>query len=135
MCCVASSLSLLALVAGAFLLAKTRKDDLGAAFKWLSYFVIFASLTIFICSAGHDIARCMGCKGKSACPMMQDCEKSSSCEAGGMMRGHGQCPEMSSRCGGHGMKGGSCEGMKGCPMGGEEEEEEEGEKADSSSAL
>ena len=131
MCCVASSLSLLALVAGAFLLAKTRKDELGTAFKWLSYFVIFYSLTIFVCSAAHDLASCMGCK--KACPAMSSCEGNSDCvPRGGSMGGHG-CDGMPATCPmmGHGsrcekMSSSECEGMKShCSMDKDEDEEKE----------
>ncbi len=115
MCCIASLLSLITLVAGAFLLAKTIKDELGAAFRWLSYFVIFASLAIFICSVCHDFGRCMGNKG--SCPMMKGCESQSSCEhEGRMMGGHG-CEGMSGSGDCDKMSGSSCKGMmKDCPM-------------------
>ena len=57
---LASSFSLLVIVAGMFLLAKTQKDGLSSMFKYVSYFVIgcgffslFAGGTVFI------LKRCM----------------------------------------------------------------------------
>ncbi len=78
---VAISFALLAIVAGMFLLAKTRKDNLGKCFSFMSWFVVFSGFIIilFAVSAGtckyvhHHKMMCnkeMNCKfDKKPCMM------------------------------------------------------------------
>lgn len=107
---IASSFSLLVIVAGMFLLAKTQKDGLSNMFKYVSYFVIlcgffslFAGGTMFI------IKRCMmhcQMENRMQCDRNDDhCDQwknaSKKCEKG----------EMNPENCGEEMKMGHCEGM------------------------
>jgi ABC-type nickel/cobalt efflux system permease component RcnA len=50
---IASSFSLLVIVAGMFLLAKTQKDGLSNFFKYISYFVIILGFLNLFCGGVH----------------------------------------------------------------------------------
>lgn len=57
---IASSFSLLVIVAGMFLLAKTQKDGLSNMFKYVSYFVILSGFfSLFAGSTAFIVKRCM----------------------------------------------------------------------------
>lgn len=55
------SMTLLAIVAGMFLLAKAKKEELGAFFKIVSYTVVLAGFACLICCIIHCCCA-MGCK-------------------------------------------------------------------------
>ena len=55
------SLSLLALVAGMFLLDKTKKEGLGKFFSFISWLVIVVALLILLCSLSRGVWR-MSCR-------------------------------------------------------------------------
>ena len=79
---IATALSLLAITAGMFLLAKTKKEELGNLFKYASYFIITASFLCLICIGARGMRHCcMG--GNEQCRMEQK---------GGRM--HSGCPSM-----------------------------------------
>jgi hypothetical protein len=54
------ALALLALTGGMFLLAKTKKDNLGLSFKIISYFIIIASFLNLACTAAHGAMKFYG---------------------------------------------------------------------------
>jgi hypothetical protein len=57
---IASSFSLLVIVAGMFLLAKTQKEGLSSLFKYVSYFVIACGFfSLFAGGTAFVIRRCM----------------------------------------------------------------------------
>ena len=129
---IASSFSLLVIVAGMFLLAKTQKDGLSNAFKYVSYFVIGCGfITFFGGGAAFVIKRCMMC-----CQMenRMNCERSfencshwghsESCGRGGEREeceegeGHGMCMRKEIIIqGGEEMNGEACEGKEGMAAG------------------
>ncbi len=68
------SASLIALVAGMFLLIKVRKENLGGMYKYISYFVIVFALLSFLCVFSQGVFR-ISCKrgsggGHGKCMMM-----------------------------------------------------------------
>jgi hypothetical protein len=73
------SLTLLVIVAGLFLLAKTRTHTLGTFFKIASYTVITAGFLCLVCCIMHYCCH-MGCSGNSSCADNGQCE---------MHHGHG----------------------------------------------
>lgn len=98
---IAASMSLLVIIAGMFLLAKTQKENLSNLFKYVSYFVILAGfLNLFGGGAIFMVKKCMQhcvstsqdhcgkkdkChkKNKKACSRMEMCEEGEGCEEGG----------------------------------------------------
>jgi hypothetical protein len=54
---IASSFSILVIVAGMFLLAKTQKDNLSNFFKYISYFVIIFGFLSLFAGAAHFVMR------------------------------------------------------------------------------
>lgn len=139
---VSSSLSLLAIVAGMFLYAKTIKDELNWLFKTVAYFIIiagflnlfsgcafFALKTIYKIGANRiEMQKNMhdGCdkkmkKNKSKCKHMSCVEKieKEKCDHGEMMEGCGEMKVMQADgCSESmiGMKGGNMSCMKGHMM-------------------
>lgn len=100
---IAASMSLLVIIAGMFLLAKTQKENLSNLFKYVSYFVILAGfLNLFGGGAFFVVKKCMQhcvskcqdhcgkkdkChkKNKKSCSRMEKCEEGEGmCEEGGM---------------------------------------------------
>ena len=79
---IATALSLLAITAGMFLLAKTKKEELGNFFKYASYFVVTAAFLCLVCISARGARHC--CVGKN-----QECKMGNKGE--GM---HGTCPSM-----------------------------------------
>jgi hypothetical protein len=95
-------MSLLVIIAGMFLLAKTQKENLSNLFKYVSYFVILVGfLNLFGGGAFFVMKKCMQhcsskcqdhggkkdkChkKNKKACSRMGACEEGEDCEKGGM---------------------------------------------------
>jgi hypothetical protein len=79
------SFTLLALVAGMFLLNKTRKDNLGGFFKFVSWFVIVASFVMMVYAISANCCRIMKHHGMCGdkCCMTGPC--------GMMGRGHDGC--------------------------------------------
>ena len=108
---VATSLALLALVAGMYLLDKTKKEGLGSFFSFISWLVIVVSILTLLCALsrggmkmrkGHKECEmemcgpgmmggdcCMHMRGHHGGMMREDCCKGM---GGGMMRGG--CGEM-----------------------------------------
>jgi len=95
-------MSLLVIIAGMFLLAKTQKENLSNLFKYVSYFVILAGfLNLFGGGAFFVMKKCMqhcasksqnhcdkndSChkKSKKSCSRMEKCEQGEeACEEGG----------------------------------------------------
>jgi hypothetical protein len=88
---ISLSFSLLALVAGMYLLDKTRKEGLGKFFGFISWFVISLALLVAVCTLaqacyihfGHHRERPMICyPGMEGCGDMMEDE-----HCGGMMKG------------------------------------------------
>lgn len=101
---IAASMSLLVIIAGMFLLAKTQKENLSNMFKYVSYFVIIVGfLNLFGGGAFFMAKKCMkhcmnqsqghcgkkdDCckhkKSKKSCSRMEMCEEGQGmCEEGG----------------------------------------------------
>ncbi|MEI6508166.1 MAG: hypothetical protein WCO54_06745 [Bacteroidota bacterium] len=134
-------ITLLTLIAAMYLLAKSKKEELGSLFKWISYGIIAVSILLLVCQLTRGACRMMHC-GKEKCGpemgMHRGMERGMmnhemcggrggeemECREGGMMRG-GDCGEKM-ECKGH-MKSG-CEGMKGC----EGEDDDDDDAKDSS---
>ncbi len=102
----AASLSLLVIVAGMFLLAKTQKENLSNMFKYVSYFVILSGFVILFGGGIFAVAKkCMRhmknsqshCEGKNECSShhsQKSCSKMESCEEGqGCGEEKGMCIE------------------------------------------
>ncbi len=105
-CLIGLSLTLIAIVAGMLLLAKTQKDNLGAIYKVISYFVIITAFLAFLCGVGCGICRSLHCM-KDGCPQkMEQCGMMSGCSDEG-----GSCCKM---MGGRGMMGCGKMGKKKC---------------------
>ena len=65
---IATALSLLAITAGMFLLAKTQKEEFGKIFKYASYFVVSTAFLCLICIGARGMRHCcMG--GNQECRM------------------------------------------------------------------
>jgi hypothetical protein len=97
------AISLLALLAGTLLLAKTRKEELGKFFAFISWFFIVVGFLLFIGFLGGGICRLVhhGFIGKPNCQqemMMKGCDHG--------MQGGICCPE--------GMDKGMCSPKPGC---------------------
>ena len=110
------SLTLLALVAGMYLLAKTKKEELGNFFRWISYFVIASSLICFACCLCHGLC---GAWCRSHCPDggMEECRGGMGMDCG---HGGGMRIEKHIRMGGgceDRMEREECMGMSGCCKG------------------
>ena len=128
-CLIGLSLTLIAIVAGMLLLAKTQKDNLGNIYKAISYFVIITSFLGFL--AGVCCGLCQIACGRGGCSSMEKCHMmKSGCMGGGgggcMMGNGGKCGKMGMGCGMKGMKK-KCKKMcaKGEMMSMEEDEEME----------
>lgn len=75
---IAISVSLLVIVAGMLLLAKTRKEQLGKLFSAVSYTIVIAGLIILISAFCGGICRMLySCKG--SCQKEYCCASSSGC--------------------------------------------------------
>ena len=97
------SFTLLALIAGMFLLAHTKKDNLGGFFKFISWFVIVSSIVMMVYAISANSCRLM-----MRCKM--GCDKEMMMGKCGM---HG--PEGMMGCCGHdGMMGGCDKEKMGC---------------------
>jgi hypothetical protein len=93
---IAASFSLLVIVAGMFLLAKTQKENLSRLFKYVSYFVIIVGFLNFFgggacmlmrmcmkhCAENCETKHCKKSKRDKHCKM-ERCEQMK-CEMGGM---------------------------------------------------
>ena len=100
---IPSSIGLLAAASGMALLAKSKKEELGKSFRWMSYVIIVFGFLGFACALSHGI-----------CGMWCHHGHGSEMQCHGM--GGMQCmPCPPSACGGMGMQG-DCHGMdmKGC---------------------
>jgi len=128
-------LASLVLIAGMFLLAKSKKEDLGKMFNIVAYGTISLSVLVIVfaivgsclmCCMHHNKGyKCeskkeckMKCDDRDKCSMMDQggkCSKGGSCPMSGggncMMGGKGDCGMM-------GGKGGECSMMGGKMMGG-----------------
>jgi hypothetical protein len=91
---VSFSIALIAIVFGAKLLAQSNKDNLGALYKYLAWFIIAMGFCVLLCDGARGLLRCarMG-----HCGMMQK--------------------EMRMNGGGHCMMGGGAMGMRHCDEG------------------
>ena len=93
---LACSFSLLVIVSGMFLLAKTKKDGLSKMFMYVSYFVIFCGFfSLFAGGAACIAKRCM-MHCQTECKEDRDCDHHGRadgyCHKGMMMTG--DCDEM-----------------------------------------
>lgn len=108
-CLMGISLTLIAIVAGMLLLAKTQKDNLGTIYKVISYFVIITAFFSFLAGIGCGLVSMVHCvKGAGGCSPIG---KSQMMQGGCMGGGGGSCMMMNPG-GMHGMSGMGCE-MKG----------------------
>ncbi len=104
--------SLLALVAGMYLLAKTRSENLGKLFSFISWLVVIVAGINLVCQLAWG--GCMLACHTGICTPSEHCMP-------GMMHGggmHSDCDEMEEGCGeGH---GGEMGGHRDCCKGNEE---------------
>ena len=78
---VVISFILIAIVAGMFLLAKTKKEELGLFFKVVSYIVIAVGFAALICLAVRCF--CGTChNGSKSCTKSEQCYRSEQCHKG-----------------------------------------------------
>lgn len=93
---IATSLALLAIAAGLFLLDKTRKESLGNLFKFSSWLIIVVGFLCLACISVRGFMHCGkgGCNIEKRCERMQEgcVEKQMNCHKTGM-----------EDCGKHGM--------------------------------
>lgn len=92
----AAALSLLVIVAGMFLLAKTQKENLSNMFKYVSYFVVFSGFVILFGGGMFTVVKkCVRhmknsqshCEGGNECSSKhKSCSRMEGCEEGGEMR-------------------------------------------------
>lgn len=152
---IAISLSILTILAGLFMLAKSRKESLGKMFTFSSYAAIIGGVCLLIGGfvGGSVLLIKKGCTTNSGC-YMKACNPGSNCSASmsgcrmqsmcsSMMMcghgcqkscGHGSCSAMAMKGCGHGMKTDHCK-KKGHHMmkkmhKGDDEQEVEIEKSD-----
>jgi len=107
------SLPILVVIAGVYLLAKTKTDNLGTGFKFASYASIIAGLVILgmslmtcmsNCSAkkgghhGHEYHQ--SCKGHDGCSGATSCSKSAKCAKGDKCckKGADKCSKDAKNC-------------------------------------
>lgn len=119
---IAASLSLLVIIAGMFLLAKTQKENLSNLFKYVSYFVILVGfLNLFGGGAFFMAKKCMkhcSVQSKGHCGKGDDCHKKKkrkkACSAMEMCDegGRGMCKEGGSEVCIEKRVVMNCEGMK-----------------------
>ncbi len=106
-CLTGLSITLIAIVAGMLLLAKTQKDNLGTIYKVISYFVIISGFLALICGACCGVCRLAHC-GQGGCSSMEKCSMMGEQGMEGgcckMMGGGGRCSKMGMGCGMMGMK-------------------------------
>ena len=105
---ISLALMLLAVAAGMFLLAQTKKENLGNFFKYVAWIIIIAGFLGVACSVTRSVCRMSGCSyGNKDCgsikmncgPMMQqECHKGIGSECCKMRCGQGM--KMEKRCGG-----------------------------------
>jgi hypothetical protein len=104
---IASSFSLLVIVAGMFLLAKTQKDNLSSFFKYVSYFVILVGFLNFFGGGACMLAHM--CMKHCAAQCKEHCEKGHGKHGHMkddmmmekrmmMMHGHGDCCMGEEKC-------------------------------------
>ena len=73
---ISLSLALLAIVAGMFLLAKTKSENLGNFYKYVSCFVIIVGFLAVICIGVRTAMRCCHKSQECSMPGQRDhCEK------------------------------------------------------------
>jgi hypothetical protein len=125
------ALSLIAIAAGMFLMAYSKKENLSNIYKYVSIFIVGCGFLCLLCGAAHCAMRCChrgGMMGMHRERMMMDDDDGymmghmgghGMMGHRGMMRGygmmHGGCDEMGNGCP---MMGGSCqENMGGCNEG------------------
>ena len=107
---VSLALTVLALIAGMYLLAKTRTEGLGKLFRFVSYFVIVIAGISLVCQVACAV--CMFACHVGICKPSEHCMPGMM-HGGMMMHGDG----MHSRCGEQGEgceRGGQCAHMNGC---------------------
>ncbi len=97
------AISLLAILAGTLLLAKTKKEELGKFFTYISWFFLVVGFLVFVGFVAGGICKMSHCckSGKPACQqemMMKDCHP-------GMHNGNSCSPAMGE---------GSCEQKGNC---------------------
>src|SRR5258708_6278887 len=98
---ISIAFTLVALVAGMYLLAKAKRDGLGKSYSWISYIVIVTSLALLLCQLTQGVMRMMACRGENREEMMMERE----CGPHdwmmmhhGWMHGHGRCMEDMEMC-------------------------------------
>lgn len=84
MCLLSLALILLSLTAGMYLLAKTRNENLGSFFKFISWLIIAGSLAGMLCLA----ICCLSCSGGNGC-YGGGCYGKEQCYSDGDMMEHG----------------------------------------------
>lgn len=95
-CLIGLSLTLIAIVAGMLLLAKTQKENLGNIYKTISYFVIITSFLAFLAGVCGGICM-MHCSKGGGCSSTEQYHKMK-------CGGEGKCSEMGMGCEMKGMK-------------------------------
>jgi len=94
---ISFALALIAIVFGAQLLAQSKKDGLGAMYKYLAWFVIAMGFLILLCDCAQTMRRCMMHREEGR--MRQECMmRDGGCSEHGMMGGGQCCPMMRNHC-------------------------------------
>jgi hypothetical protein len=125
---ISFSIALIAIVFGAKLLAQSQKENLGALYKYLSWFIIAMGFCVLLCDGARGLLRCanMGRGGMMRKEMIMDkrmgggpmgCHMMMHCNDGNMSCGNDPCCKMMmNQCNGNS----NCcsDGMMNCNDGG-----------------
>jgi hypothetical protein len=88
--CLSIAFTLLAAVAGMYLLAKTKAEALGKFFKFISWCVIIVAGISLLCQLGWIACRMVCCTG--ICPPSENCMPDMMIQKHSQMNGmHGEC--------------------------------------------
>lgn len=132
---VSVAFTLIALIAGMYLLAKSKAENLGKFFTLVSYFIVIVAFLSLLCQMGRGTMM-MACS-TGICPPSEKCMPGMTMHKEIMMRsgdGEEECFESRSHCGGMShccamhhedcCKGG--DGKDGCMKGGEDHDMKKG---------
>jgi hypothetical protein len=119
---ISFSIALIAIVFGAKLLAQSQKENLGALYKYLAWFIIAAGFCVLMCDGIHGIMRCcnMHRNNEMRREMMMNRGDGMGMRGGPMGMRHFCDGNMGNNCCDGMMNCGSnnnCSGMMNCPDG------------------
>jgi hypothetical protein len=114
---ISFSIALIAIVFGAKLLAQSQKDNLGALYKYLSWFIIAMGFCVLMCDGARGLLK-IAHRGEMRREMMMNRgDDGGMGMGGGWMRHHRGDMNCCNNCC-DGMNDGSCNGNMSCPDGG-----------------